>query len=202
MYLQWLQTKEKQKIPIILAGIMTKNNKYYVAPKKDENNNNVSHKLVTNDQAYDVLKEFSGIRYFEISTPESAKELFAEVARIKIRSIEFQPKDISPKISKYAEKKAIEIDFRKKGISLLPNNIYALSQFAQKIRLDLNTFKYFPTELYAFTQLQELNLAMNQIKEIPNDLYQLPNLSKLDLENNLIDTIPIPTVITQLISFF
>ena len=178
-----MQTKEKQKIATLLVGIDT---------------NTKNSKAVAIDKAIDALKEFNGIRYFEISNQEDSREVFTEIARIKIRSIEVQPRDLSLKISKYVEKKSLEIDFKKRGISLLPNSIYSISQFAQKIRLENNNIKFFPTELILFNQLQELYLSFNQIEEIPFEISNLQNLIKLDLENNLLESLPILSVPSSL----
>ena len=156
--------------------------------------NKKNTKAVSYDQSTDFLKEFNGIRYFEISTQEDAKDLFTEVAKIKIRAAEIQPKDISLNVQKILDKKTTDAAFRKKGLSLLPNTIYSITPFVQKLRLECNSFKFFPLEVFYFSQLQELNLSMNQLEEIPPEISCLTNLVKLEIEYNLLESLPLSSV--------
>ena len=74
---------------------------------------------------------------------------------------------------------------------MLPNALFQLAPFLQKLRLDNNNLTAFPVELLEFSHLMELGLPGNQIKELPPSIVKMKSLQRLDLESNLLDSLPL-----------
>jgi leucine-rich repeat protein SHOC2 len=82
------------------------------------------------------------------------------------------------------------LDFSKEKESTV---LIALKKYKnpKKIRMSWTTFKYFPLDVFQFTDLIELDFSSNKLEIIPHEIGRLINLENLDLSNNqYIDTIP------------
>lgn len=68
----------------------------------------------------------------------------------------------------------------------------ALEKPHEVIRLDLSQKELVkvPSEVFLFTNLQELNLSENAISELPQEISKLKNLRYLNLYKNKLKTIP------------
>jgi Leucine-rich repeat (LRR) protein len=158
------------------------------------------HEKIPLSKIKEIANLMKALRYFEVSSKESADEVFLEAARIYIRETQSNPSLATISLLQQAcVRNGNHLDLKKRGITLLPSLIYYLSSTVKIVELDHNNLKNFPLEFVYFDQLQELTLSNNQIEEIPLEVSKMSSLVLLNLSNNLIDDIPISSVIISTI---
>jgi Leucine-rich repeat (LRR) protein len=57
-------------------------------------------------------------------------------------------------------------------------------QTLERIDIQANKFKYFPTEVLNLPNLEEIDISTNNISLLPDELLKLPKLNLLMLRNN------------------
>eukprot|EP00012_Vannella_robusta_P011328 CAMPEP_0206202734 /NCGR_PEP_ID=MMETSP0166-20121206/12366_1 /ASSEMBLY_ACC=CAM_ASM_000260 /TAXON_ID=95228 /ORGANISM="Vannella robusta, Strain DIVA3 518/3/11/1/6" /LENGTH=980 /DNA_ID=CAMNT_0053621749 /DNA_START=454 /DNA_END=3392 /DNA_ORIENTATION=- len=176
------KTEQSKQTPILLVGIISDTligkNKY-----------------VLKESVLEAAELMKAIRYIEVTTAADAKEVFLEASRVLVRTQLHETNvgrllELNGKIQKANDKRP-EVMLRKKMISVLPNSIFQVTSFLQRLRLDNNLFAYFPNEILHCPQLRELSLNSNQIEEVPSSISKLTLLSRFEIENNMLENLPI-----------
>lgn len=86
-----------------------------------------------------------------------------------------------------------ELDVSRNQIASLPTNITMLASHLRVLNLSNNILTTFPSEIYAFSNLEVLMLSQNKIRgPVPEELpLKIPNLTVLRLSANLITSLPL-----------
>src|SRR3990167_1470700 len=168
-------------VPILLVGVLNPGENKQV-PLSDINS---------------FVEGIKAIKYIEFSDePCSGTEVFIEAAKIVVRAEKFSNSKINEKLIKmYREKKTTEIVVKKKQLTGLPNGFLLFCNYLQKLNLDHNQIRYFPSEITECLQLRELYLNFNLIEDIPISITNLTALTKFEIESNAIEFLPISAVL-------
>lgn len=186
--------RPKDELPAIIFAVLDKDKSV-----SGDRKTNVTEHVIT--ESYLMTNSIS---LHNISSAKDCCFLFEDAARAVTREVVgSKSPDLVKKLQNAMQKQRSELMLPKKQISILPNQIYWLRLSLQRIRLDGNSFKFFPLELTDLPSLHEITLNNNQITEIPDCIQKLRSLQRLELENNRIEELPIAAVCSSLhASFF